>query len=97
MTIEQFARACEASRPPAGLAGPLLALWWDARGDWDRAHKVAQEAATQEGSLVHAYLHRKEGDPGNAGYWYSRAGRQPHRGSLEQEWKDIAAELCGQS
>lgn len=81
--------------PPAGASLPLQALWHDARGDWERAHTCAQEDAGRDGSWVHAYLHRKEGDIGNAGYWYSRARRPAvdAKVSLEGEWAEIAQEL----
>jgi hypothetical protein len=69
--------------------GALLALWWDAQGNWAQAHEVAQEVDDSDGAWVHAYLHRKEGDSGNASYWYRRAGRQPATGALELEWADI--------
>jgi hypothetical protein len=78
---------------PAGLAPPLAALWWDARGDWERAHEAAQSVDTAEGAWVHAYLHRKEGDLSNADYWYRRAGRRHPSVSLEAEWAEIAAAL----
>jgi len=83
--------------PPAGLSHGLQALWHDARGDWDRAHTGAQEEPGRDGAWVHAYLHRKEGDLGNAGYWYARAGRpMPARGvTLEAEWAELANALLG--
>ncbi|MBI5767636.1 MAG: hypothetical protein HZA93_07560 [Verrucomicrobia bacterium] len=83
--------------PPAGTSLPLQALWHDARGDWDRAHGCAQDDHGRDGSWVHAYLHRKEGDLGNAGYWYARAGRRMPAQSvtLETEWAAIARELVG--
>ena len=81
------------SRPPAGLAAPLAALWHDARGDWDRAHKLAMSARSRDAAWVHAYLHRKEGDLENARYWYGRARRPEGAGSLAAEWKAIATEL----
>jgi hypothetical protein len=80
-------------QPPPGLSGALLALWHDARGDWDRAHEAAQVDGSADGSWVHAYLHRKEGDPGNAAYWYSRARRPVSGDALEREWEAIAGEL----
>ncbi len=85
--------------PPAGLSLPLQALWHDARGDWEQAHTCAQDDASSNGSWVHAYLHRKEGDLGNAGYWYSRAGRKtpPASVTLEAEWTSLARELLGAS
>ena len=83
--------------PPAGVSLPLQALWHDARGDWTRAHHCAQEDRGRDGSWVHAYLHRKEGDTGNAGYWYARAGRKMPAGNvtLETEWAEIVRELAG--
>lgn len=78
---------------PSSLSAPLQALWQDAQGDWERAHELAQSAASAEGNWIHAYLHRKEGDLGNAGYWYARARRVMPTGSLEDEWTEIAAEL----
>lgn len=81
--------------PPAGLSLALQALWHDARGDWEGAHGCAQDDHGRDGSWVHAYLHRKEGDIGNAGYWYSRAGRaMPSKHTtLDDEWAAIAREL----
>lgn len=79
---------------PDGLAPPLAALWWDARGDWERAHEAAQSLDTSDSAWVHAYLHRKEGDLANADYWYRRAGRQRPSVSLDAEWAEIAAALA---
>jgi len=82
--------------PPAGCSLAVQALWHDARGDWEGAHAAAQQDEQDpECSWVHAYLHRKEGDLGNAGYWYARAGRSmPAKDvSLDTEWTGIAREL----
>lgn len=78
-----------------GLAPPLKALWHDAQGDWESAHRVAQDVDDDEGAWIHAYLHRKEGDLGNAAYWYRRAGRSVASGELDAEWDTIAAALLG--
>lgn len=80
---------------PAALDLALQALWHDAQGDWTRAHDLAQEANNRAGDWVHAYLHRKEGDIGNAGYWYSRAGQKAVKAgeNLDAERDSIAAEL----
>jgi hypothetical protein len=85
--------AAVAAAPPAGLGGPLLALCWDARGDWDAAHAAAQAGEDAESAWVHAYLHRREGDLANADYWYRRARRSRPETSLEAEWAAIAAAL----
>jgi hypothetical protein len=98
MSFEEFRRSIEdpaSASPPTELAPALLALWHDARGDWDQAHRCAQDDRSTAGSWVHAYLHRKEGDRGNAGYWYSRAHRKMPAAdvSLESEWKEITRAL----
>lgn len=91
--FEAFMKSVESGETPVGLDEALLSLWWDGRGDWERAHELAQSAGTRAGDWVHAYLHRKEGDEGNAGYWYSRGGKPPFNGSLEQEWVAMVREL----
>jgi hypothetical protein len=92
VTIEQFRESLRGERPPAGLDLALAGLWWDAKGDWAKAHESAQQDEGPAGSWVHAYLHRKEGDVSNAD-WYGRAGQSPARGALEQEWLEITRSL----
>ena len=93
MNLAAFRQSLDASAPPAGLSPALEALWHDARGDFDRAHDLAQSDEGGAGDWVHAYLHRKEGDEGNARYWYNRAGRVKGTGSLEAEWTEIVEAL----
>jgi hypothetical protein len=88
MTLSDFRASLTASQPPAALS--LAALWWDGKGDWTRAHESAQQDEGPDGSWVHVYLHRKEGDHGNAAYWYSRGGKPVCREPLEQEWLTLA-------
>ena len=94
MISREFDRSLKQDTPPAGLDLALQALWWAGKGDWDQAHRCAQ---LREGEprcdLVHAYLHRQEGDLANAGYWYRRAGLPVATGPLEEEWKLIATKL----
>jgi len=96
MTFEEFRRAAtgRTGEPPAGLTPAQQALWHDARGDWDRAHACAQEDPGRAGAWVHAYLHRKEGDRGNAAYWYQRANRPVAEGDFAEEWTEIARALA---
>ena len=75
MDLTQFHASLAVAAPPGGLGPALQALGWDAKGDWDRAHALAQADEGGAGDWVHAYLHRKEGDASNAGYWYRRAGK----------------------
>jgi hypothetical protein len=93
MTVDEFERSTAGAMPPDGLTPALTALWHDARDDWNRAHTVAQDIDDETGAWVHAYLHRKEGDLGNAGYWYRRAGRPPASGDLTEEWRQIVRAL----
>lgn len=76
-----------------GLPPLLAAMWWDARSDWSRAHELAQAVDTPEGAWIHAYLHRKEGDASNAGYWYRRAAKPASDLPLDEEWNAIVAAL----
>ena len=79
-------RATLADAAPApGLEPPLAALWWAAKGDWDRAHKIVQDESDANSAWVHAYLHRVEGDVGNARYWYAEAGEKMPKNTLEEE------------
>ncbi len=89
MTLEEFRLSLDGPAPPAGLPEVLQALWHDGRGDWDAAHQVAQDVPDPDGAWVHAYLHRKEGDAGNAAYWYRRASQPVCRESLDAEWTAI--------
>ena len=92
MTLEEFRISVEHPEPPK-VSVLLLSLWYDARGDWGKSHELAQEVNTPDGSWIHAYLHRKEGDKFNAQYWYNRANRKMPDYSLGEEWKEIAEAL----
>ena len=93
MNVEEFKTSVAEKEPPAGLSVPLAALWWDAKGEWARAHSLVDELETKDGMSVHAYLHRKEGQAANADYWYGRAGREFHRPALPAEWEALTAGL----
>lgn len=89
MTVEEFQRSLAGAALPPGLPAPLAALWWDAKGDWGKAHALVDSLENAEGMAVHAYLHRKEGDLWNADYWYQKAGKKMPHHSLEKEWEEI--------
>lgn len=93
MTLTEFKATLSSPNPPGGARPALIALWHDARGDWDAAHQTAQDLDDAEGAWIHAYLHRKEGDAGNAAYWYRRAGKPVASAPLDAEWSAIATAL----
>ncbi len=95
MNSHAFMESLKMIMPPPGLTPPLEALWWDAKGDWPRAHVLVDALETKEAMAVHAYLHRKQGDQSNADYWYRRAGEQYRRTSLAEEWNALVAGLVG--
>lgn len=96
MNAHEFRDSIKQQIPPQGLDTPLLALWWDAKGEWTQAHGMVDALETKEAMAVHAYLHRKEGSLSNADYWYSRAGRKFHRAALDDEWDALVAGLLKQ-
>ncbi len=93
MDFFEFKASLQDDYPPVGISNLLVALWHDKKGDWEAAHNISQDVKSPEGSLVHAYLHRKERDLSNASYWYSRAGRKLPAYSLDEEWVNIVQEL----
>lgn len=95
MTLEEFKSSLNQSQPPSAISELLKAMWHDGKGNWEASHNIAQDVHTNDGSWVHAYLHRKEGDLGNASYWYNRAGRPVPKKSLQEEWEEITSELLG--
>jgi len=97
MNFQEFCESVSASVPPEGLSPALGGLWWDAKGDWTKAHDSAQQDEGPEGAWIHAYLHRKEGDSSNAAYWYQQAGKPVARNSLKEEWEQISARFLAQN
>ena len=93
MTFQDFKASLTQDTPPHPLSQELQALWYDGKGNWHESHEIAQVVDTPTHCLIHAYLHRKEGDTWNANYWYNKAGRKMPAVSLDQEWENIAREL----
>ncbi|HKP25707.1 MAG TPA: hypothetical protein VJV39_17695 [Dongiaceae bacterium] len=94
MKFSEYEHSLEAAAPPAKLHLALQALWWDAKGNWNKAHECAQaDEGDPSCDWVHAYLHRKEGDESNARYWYRRAGKPVAKVTLPEEWRAIVQAL----
>lgn len=89
MNLEEYILLLSASKPPTHLNHYLTILWYDANGKWEIAHKLANSIYNNNGALLHAFLHRKEGDLANAAYWYSIAGKKMPTGSLKEEWEKL--------
>lgn len=93
MTLHEFKSSLQQSTAPEQTSELLRAMWHEAKGDWNAAHSIAQDMNTPNGSWVHAYLHRVEGDESNARYWYARAGKKFSGLTLKEEWEQIVNEL----
>ena len=89
MKFEEFIRSLEEKTPPKEISSILLALWYEGKGRWSEAHEIIQDQQGIDAAWIHAYLHRKEGDNWNAGYWYRRAGKDSCSDSLEDEWTNL--------
>ena len=93
--MAEFKASLAGAIPAPDLPAPLAALWWAAKGNWEKAHKFAQDVETIDAAWVHAYLHRVEGDLGNAAYWYRQAGQPVAKDALEAEWERVASAMLG--
>ena len=93
MNFEEFSQTLSLQEPPRGLSDYLRSLWYDAKGDWEKAHHIIQDINDTTAAWIHAYLHRKEGDIGNADYWYHRAGKKRTQETLQREWETISRSL----
>jgi len=88
MTYDAFVKSIQ-NQEPTGSTPYLNALWHEKKGDWNKAHEIVQDLHSWEAAWIHAYLHRVEGDPGNAGYWYRKANKPVPKISLEDEWEEL--------
>lgn len=93
MTYKDYINSLSNNNPPEGINDLLTSLWYAAKDDWETAHGIAQDIPGKDGAWIHAYLHRVEGDIGNANYWYSVAGKTFPPGTIEEEWKDLVMEF----
>lgn len=89
MNAETFHNSLSGDQEPPDISPYLLSLWYDGKSNWDKAHHIIQDIQTKEAAWIHAYLHRKEGDMGNADYWYSRAGKKRPAIALYDEWASL--------
>jgi len=97
MTPAAFRQSLRTKAPPAGASAALQALWWAAKDNWEKAHRIVMNEHDRDCAWVHAYLHRLEGNLDNAKYWYKQARRKPATHELSSEWSEIVAELLENS
>ncbi|HEY9001964.1 MAG TPA: hypothetical protein VIM89_11470 [Mucilaginibacter sp.] len=90
-TLTEFKESLDLEQPASGLSAQLTSLWYDGKGDWNKAHARVDQLTDRASAWVHAYLHRKEGDIWNADYWYNRAGQTRPNLSLEEEWEQLVS------
>lgn len=97
MNTEAFKTTLSENHPPQGIDIFLKALWFDAKGAWEKAHELVQDEPGKNAALIHAYLHRREGDIWNADYWYRKAGTKRPDASLEEEWQALVTNYLAKS
>ena len=93
MNLQEFKETLAENSPSKNLSHHQQALWFDAKGDWQKAHVLIQDVNDKNAAWIHAYLHRKEGDICNADYWYTKANRKRPSLTLQQEWEEIVSFL----
>jgi hypothetical protein len=91
VTLAEFQQLIEKQQLCHEMPKALQALFYDKKGNWDKAHEIVQNANDADSAWVHAYLHRKEGDLSNARYWYRRSNQPEFSGGLNQEWEEITS------
>lgn len=96
ITMNDFETSLQGQEPPKETSVYLQALWYDAKGNWKKAHSLVDDLEGSTSAAVHAYLHRVEGDNWNANYWYKRAGKTMPDMSLQEEWNALVEELTKQ-
>ena len=95
MNFKSFIISTKNDSPPSDITDMELAMWYALNDSWDNAHQTAQSIKNDLGSWIHAYLHRIEGDIGNANYWYRKADRPPYQGPLDDEAEEIIRSITG--
>ncbi len=91
--FQRFWESLQDQSPPKELSKALTGLWYDGSGDWETAHRVVQKGSGVDSAWVHAYLHRKEGDLANSGYWYRQCKKTIPKEPLTEEWTRIVRTL----
>lgn len=89
MNQADFLASVKTGQKPEHLTVYQETLWYAGVDNWNKAHELIQDIPGPDASLLHAYLHRVEGDQWNADYWYNKAGEKRPIVSLLQEWEAL--------
>jgi len=91
MTMQSFLDSIQSDGdPPGGMSDEIKSLWYAKAGKWEQAHDIAQKIPSKMGSWIHGLLHAIEGDFGNSGYWFHRAGQTPiSKSGIDAEWEKL--------
>ncbi len=92
-SLVEFKNSLSLEEPPEDLSVYEKALWYSGKDEWEKAHNIVQDLNDKSAALVHAFLHRQEGDPSNAKYWYDRAGFRMPSISLDEEWEELVGKF----
>ncbi len=93
MDKSAFILSLRSDDAPQNTSQYAMALWYDAKGNWEKAHEIVQDLYDTKAARIHAYLHRKEGDLHNADYWYQRAKATRSLCSIDEEWELLVDEM----
>lgn len=93
MDFNEFEQSLQETHPPKNMSVYLESLWYEGKGNWKKAHDLVDDLPGTDAARVHAYLHRVEGDAGNADYWYRRAGTTKPAGTQKEEWKLLVSQF----
>lgn len=89
MNFDAFIHSVSTGKFPGLNSIYLETLWYAGTGNWNKAHELIQDEPGKDAALLHAYLHRVEGDQWNADFWYRKAGEKCPSSGLQEEWQSL--------
>lgn len=93
MNFSEFLRQLQSTDMPTQTNPSFMALWHLYRRDLDEAHELIQHLDQALPCLIHGFIHKTEGDHGNASYWYRRGGLSKNNMEYDEEWLTLAERL----
>ncbi|QES91024.1 hypothetical protein E0W69_018615 [Rhizosphaericola mali] len=93
MDFSSFLQSLNNHQPTEDFSAELQALWWIRKDQWNIAHDMVQNLSSKNAALIHALLHKIEGDIWNANYWYANANSNNPNISIEKEWENLVKKI----